>query len=424
MQDFRLRTTTPAEGPFAHSLPGRPVNEWELLATHLAETAELAAEHAAHFGWGAVARLAGLLHDIGKVSAEFQAYIRGMAANGPDHASAGAKEAVAALGAPFGRILALVIAGHHSGLPDPDRLQARMTRALPGYAGWQTHTGPLPSRAELRPTGPAARPNSFGAEFSQAFLVRMLFSCLVDADFINTERFMRPALPARGRTIGLGHLRSRLHASLTCLQASAPATPLNALRSEILAHMVAKADLPPGLFTLTVPTGGGKTLASLAFALEHAVQQGLRRVICRDPVHVDHRADRGSLSVTRSAYHDDVLEHHASFDWERRGKRRRRRRARWPWQPAPGCRKLGRADRGDDGGAVLREPVRRPHVAMPQAAQHRRQRHRARRGADDAATLLRPCMAALEGARGAITAQRRALHCDAARAAAHGRCRS
>ena len=64
MQDFRLRTTTPAEGPFAHSLPGRPVNEWELLATHLAETAELAAEHAAHFGWGAVARLAGLLHDL------------------------------------------------------------------------------------------------------------------------------------------------------------------------------------------------------------------------------------------------------------------------------------------------------------------------------------------------------------------------
>jgi CRISPR-associated endonuclease/helicase Cas3 len=100
------------------------------------------------------------------------------------------------------------------------------------------------------------------------------------------------------------------------LRAGADPTPLNALRAQVLDTAVERAALSPGLFTLTVPTGGGKTLASLSFALEHAIRHGLRRVVYVIPFTsiVEQTAEvfRGALEAS-----DDVLEHHASFDWER-----------------------------------------------------------------------------------------------------------
>lgn len=113
-------------------------------------------------------------------------------------------------------------------------------------------------------------------------LVRMLFSRLADADFIATEQFYARATGetiTRGNHTNLAVLRYRLAAFIAEKRASAPSTPLNALRASIRDHALAKAALAPGLFSLTVPTGGGKTLASLSFALEHAVRHGLRRVI-------------------------------------------------------------------------------------------------------------------------------------------------
>ena len=111
---------------FAHSVPELDIEKWEALSAHLSAVGDHAAELAAAFGWGEVARIAGRLHDIGKVSAEFQAYIRGQRPRGGDHSTAGARVAVERYEHPLGRMLALAVAGHHAGLADSGSLEARL----------------------------------------------------------------------------------------------------------------------------------------------------------------------------------------------------------------------------------------------------------------------------------------------------------
>ena len=307
---------------YAHSLAGEPLDRWEELPDHHAAVANLAAEFASPFGWGEVARLAGCLHDIGKLSPEFQAYIKGERTSGGDHSSAGARIALDAYGLHLGKVLAAIIAAHHAGLTDGVDLMGRMERTkgiIP--EGWKELTGPLPALTTLMPAQPF-KPKEGPRGFAWSFLTRMLFSCLVDADFIATERFYAAAKNEpveRGGHSSPAMLRDRLRAHMETKQAKAreeAPTPLNALRAGILDHAVGKAALPPGLFTLTVPTGGGKTLASLSFALEHASRHGLRRVIYVIPytsiIEQTAKVFRDALDTP-----DDILEHHASFDWER-----------------------------------------------------------------------------------------------------------
>lgn len=307
---------------YAHSLIGRPLELWERLSDHQLAVAELARRFAESFGWGKVAETAGFLHDIGKLSPEFQAYIRQQAATGGDHSSAGARIALDAYRSPLGQLLAAVIAAHHAGLADGVDLAERMARAanlVP--AGWPAQIErPLPSPQELLPLGSwdyRAGPKGF----AWSFVTRMLFSCLVDADFIATEAFYSKAnefSAERGGHVGLSELRQRLRSYMDRKRADAPPTPVNKIRAEILAHVESRAGLAPGLFTLTVPTGGGKTLASLSFALEHASRHGLRRVIFVIPyasvIEQAAQVFRESLDSDH-----DILEHHASFDWEQVG---------------------------------------------------------------------------------------------------------
>src|SRR4051812_5183031 len=179
-------------------------------------------------------------------------------------------------------MLAFIIAGHHARLADGPNLEARLKkRETMPPAGWESLRGPLPSPAVLSPTC-RFTPSPTDKGFAQAFLIRMLFSCLVDADFLETERFYAEARnePAeRGGHTGLATLRDRLRAHMAEKRAAAAPTEINTRRARVLDHVVEQAALAPGLFTLTVPTGGGKTPASLSFALEHAVQHGLRRVV-------------------------------------------------------------------------------------------------------------------------------------------------
>lgn len=292
------------------------------MRDHLYNVGTLASAFATTFGAGDAALAAGLLHDIGKISAAFQAYIGGTGSS-PDHSSAGAVEAATLFPGPIGRLIAFAVAGHHAGLADgagaSGSLNARLARSgdLPDYRRWRALVPELPSDIAPSLAGALGDPG-----YTLAFLGRMLFSCLVDADFLETERFYAEA--EGGRTERGHHaspvvLRDRLDRYLQDLAARAASTPLNARRADILRHARAKAALPPGLFTMTVPTGGGKTLAGLAFALDHAIAHGLDRVVYVIPYTSIIEQTAG---IFRAALADadgeapEVLEHHGNVDWD------------------------------------------------------------------------------------------------------------
>lgn len=383
---------------YAHSAQGLSTETWEPLPEHLARVAELAAAFAAPFGWSEAAKAAGLLHDIGKVSQAYQAYIAQPRAGtagpkGPDHSSAGAREAIRAYPGSLGRMLAYGIAGHHAGLGDAAELDRRLA---PGYGhqpypGWEAQTGPLPPAVTLLPTTrfcPAPEPG-----FSQSFLIRMLFSCLVDADFLATEAFYKAATPSAGGHATIEALRDRLRTHMAGLKPTA-APAVNALRSQVLEHAVAKATLAPGLFTLTVPTGGGKTLASLSFALDHAVRHGLRRVVYVIPFT---SIIEQTAAVFRHALatETDVLEHHASFDWPEE-------RAGSEAEP-DGMETLRRATETWDVPVVVTTAVQFFESLFANRPSRCRKLHNLAGAVivlDEAQTLplplLRPCMAALD----------------------------
>ncbi|MCG5234078.1 CRISPR-associated endonuclease Cas3'' [Xanthobacter oligotrophicus] len=384
---------------FAHSLPPEIDRPWEPLEQHLLEVADGAAAFADPFGWAEVARMSGLLHDLGKLSPQFQSYIRGDQPVGGDHSTAGAVLARQTYDRSYGSILSAIIAAHHAGLADGIDLQERLKRAgesLP--ARWEQLVGPLPPPAALAPGRAFERRGPQG--FTLSFLIRMLFSCLVDADFLATEAFYAQAQDddvARGGHLPLAVLHQRLTEHMQRLGAGAPDTPLNALRAEILAHATAKAALPPGLFSLTVPTGGGKTLASLSFALEHAVRHGLRRVIYVIPftsiIEQTAQVFRHALGTR-----DDILEHHASFDWDEAVTAAGADR-----EGADGLTRLRRAAENWDVPIVVTTAVQFFESLFANRTSRCRKLHNIAGSVvvlDEAQTLpltlLRPCMAALD----------------------------
>lgn len=276
----------------------------QTVQEHLQGTARLAAEFARPFGGESQARLAGLLHDIGKYSDAFQRRLAG----GPpvDHSTAGAKVAYS-LHQPE---VAFAVAGHHGGLPDgggksdpPDAptLLGRCKKTVSPCDGWRREIS-LPE---------VHRPFLPKDNFSASFYIRMLYSCLVDADYLDTEAFMNGAPSDRGRGDPPDVLVSRLQDYVACWWN--PATALNRKRCEILRRCFEQGETAaPGLFTLTVPTGGGKTVSSLAFALTHAVAHQKRRVIYVIPY--TSIIDQTASVFTRILGEENVLEHHSGSE--------------------------------------------------------------------------------------------------------------
>lgn len=304
---------------YAHSAEGRDCDVWQPLADHLRAVAELAGVRAAKFGIERAAMLAGLLHDLGKYTEGFQARLRG--GERVDHATAGAwmaRELAGKADGLMGWIVAYAIAGHHAGLGDREELSQRLAMAPAGLdEAWRREIAP--DAARLMPVGFKPSPDRKRLGFQLAFLGRMLFSALVDADFRDTESFyaaLKDVSPDRDWPRLVDHaddLIARVDADLAARAATGGR--MNALRAEVLDHVCARAGLSPGLFTLTVPTGGGKTLASLAFALRHAKAHGLDRVIYAIPFTsiIDQTA-----GIFKGVLGDGfVLEHHAAIDEDR-----------------------------------------------------------------------------------------------------------
>lgn len=293
------------------------------LNDHLRGVGQRAEECARYFGGGDWAKVAGLWHDLGKYSAEFQRRIKSVSGYDPDahlegqvgrvdHSTAGAQHAVKQFGV-YGRILAYLIAGHHAGLPDwhtsetgGAALNARLDdknhleRAL-------SQSIPPEILSQSKPSGPL-----LGKSEGFALWVRILFSCLVDADFLDTEAFMdEDKAEQRTGAPVIQELLSRFNAYMEEKFADAPSTIVNRVRAEVLRQCRDKAHEAPGLFSLTVPTGGGKTLSSLAFALEHAVHNGKRRVIYAVPYT---SIIEQTANIFRDIFPDAVIEHHSNLD--------------------------------------------------------------------------------------------------------------
>ena len=305
---------------FAHS-SDQDTREWQLLRCHLAHTAQLASDMGADPGVSAYAAVAALLHDIGKYSQAFQRRLSGASIR-VDHSTAGAQEIVRLLAGSsqrlVGTILAYCIAGHHGGLPDygspvevasDSTLRARLKRAVEDYSAYSTEIDlaglSLPPYLPVRPI-----PRLSG--FSVAFFTRMVYSALVDADFLDTETFMHGDRKPRGGYAGIPALAATFNRFLEAF--GNPQEPINQQRTETLNACLARAADPPGLFSLTVPTGGGKTFASLAFALNHAIAHGLKRIVYVIPY--TSIIEQNAAEFKRVLGLDNVLEHHSNFDWE------------------------------------------------------------------------------------------------------------
>ena len=350
-----------------------------------------------------MARVAGLLHDLGKYSREFQSRLRG----GPpcDHSTAGARLAIERYGsgdprkASPGKMLAFAIAGHHAGLADgvngtePRALAGRLEAAVPEPATiWQQDLS-LPKLVSL----PLKPRDKDMVGFCAAFATRMVFSALVDADFLDTEAWYaaRDGRPvSRGHHPELSELLDRLDVHLNVLMSNCGDTEVNRVRREVLERARAKAAEAPGMFTFTVPTGGGKTLSSLAFALEHAVRYELARVIYVSPYTsiIDQTARVFREAVGREGENpaDFIVEHHSAFEEERV-----RNREAWD--------KLRLAMENWDAPIIVTTAVQFFESLFANKPSHCRKLHNVANSIvilDEAQTLplglLRPCVAALD----------------------------
>lgn len=306
----------------------------QLLRDHLTGVADLAGRFAAAFGEEEMGRLLGLYHDVGKYSREFQTYIRADEAEkkkrrgSVDHSTAGAQE-IAKLRQGAAAPLAFCIAGHHAGIPnrgeraDPEgaaTLLGRLKRkGLPDYRAYRTEND-----------APAAVPSALYAQvaaeaFPAMLYTRMLFSCLVDADFLDTEDFMAAGKAGREGFASLDTLLERLQKSLeenflkpkTEKEKQKRQLPINEKRSALLAQSIAAGKEAKGnLYRLTIPTGGGKTISSLAFALHYAAHAKRKRKRIIYVIPYTSIIEQNAAVFRELLGEENVVEHHQHVDYD------------------------------------------------------------------------------------------------------------
>ena len=299
------------------------------LKEHLNEVGRLAGEAARNFNSADWALLAGIWHDLGKYRPSFQGYIKQASGYEPEahieqktnkiHSMAGAIYAITQLQA-SGKLLAYLIAGHHTGLPDwntseagESALSIRINKAME-EKHLEEALENSPGKEILQCNKPRTKP--LGGSEGLHLWMRMLFSCLVDADFLDTEAFMSPEKTAsRAKYPSISELKTVFDEYMQhkIKMAATANTPVNKIRADILHACRVAAPSRPGLFSLTVPTGGGKTLSAMAFALNHAIIHHKRRIITALPYTsiIEQTANQ-----YRAIFGESVLEHHSNLDSE------------------------------------------------------------------------------------------------------------
>jgi CRISPR-associated endonuclease/helicase Cas3 len=298
---------------YAHSTDRQDKYDWQFLKDHLENVADIASGFSREFNAKEFGYSAGLLHDIGKYSPEFQRRLDGAKIR-VDHSTAGALEAKKLYGIFQSRILEYVITGHHGGLLNYGTkecgLDERLSRpVLSDYSAYKNEI----SAPDLSKVRPSLTPINNKLGFAISFYIRMLFSCLVDADFLDTERFLSPDKSSlRGQYEPFDDLFLKFDNYMKAKLSTSEENPINRYRREIYEQCIEKAELPPQIFSLTVPTGGGKTLSSMAFALDHLRKHNLNRILYVIPYTsiIEQNAD-----IFREIFgNKNVLEHHSNYD--------------------------------------------------------------------------------------------------------------
>lgn len=290
---------------FAHSQNSQ--GQWQDLIEHLANVASLASQFAAGFGASGLAHWTGLWHDAGKFHPAFQSYLTNpVTPRGPDHKAAGTLLALK-----HAEPLAFLVAGHHGGLQNRDTLKTWLAERKGVSATAEALAIACAELQSIQPATALTLPAWVSSKTETEFFLRMLFSALTDADFLDTERHFEPdrSVMRQGKN-SLANLLDRFDANQSSLSGRQP-DRVNLLRHEVYQACLKAAESPPGFFRLTVPTGGGKTRSSLAFALRHALQHGMCRVIVGIPY-------TSIIEQTASVFRDilgdgSVIEHHSAI---------------------------------------------------------------------------------------------------------------
>ncbi len=293
----------------------------QTILDHSLATAELAGKFANAFNNRELGYACGLLHDMGKYSQGFQKRLRG--GSKVDHATAGAKEASESeMGLAIASYCAqYCISGHHSGLLDfgsssdvggVPTLKGRLKKQLDDYQAYKQEIAiPKIPRIPLKSLDKDIQ------GFSAAFLIRMIFSCLVDADRLDTENFMSNGAVQRGGYDSIQTLFEKLNNKVRQWLENDDLNTINGRRTAILKACLDKGRSDRGLFTLTVPTGGGKTISSLAFALQHAIENGMERIIYVIPYTSIIEQNAGVFKDILG--YSNVLEHHSNATYKKGG---------------------------------------------------------------------------------------------------------
>ena len=314
---------------YAHSTESKNKNDWQPLDEHLNSVAKLAGRFAEHFNAKPWALILGKTHDLGKGTRPWQAYLRHANnisdefykdfAGHPTHALTGARW-LYKHSREAGKLLAYCIAGHHGGLFNwDDSSESALKNRVKQHYPEVEIPHPVPEFPTQLPF--SADQNRFG--FQLQFFTRMLFSCLVDADYLDTEAWLdKDKAKWRSNYPSIKEIHNRFWDNFDSLRRKADQElSINHQRELVLHDCIKAAELERGLFSLTVPTGGGKTLASMAFALNHAKKHGLRRVIYVIPF--TSIIEQNAAVFRNILGNNAVLEHHCNFfpddsDWKTR----------------------------------------------------------------------------------------------------------
>ena len=280
--------------------------ENQSLEEHLENVAILTQKHLNKTPYYSLGYILGKAHDLGKKLDEWQHYLQnslnGISQRKIDHSTAGSQFIFNLYkGNVIGKILSHVIASHHSGLLNStgnvslnSRLQKNVN--VPGLNITPVYDIDLLNKP---------------SKFSLQFLIRILFSSLIDADRLDAEK-CENINRIREEKYSLEELYDKFFNNIEIMQRNCIVNEINKIRKELYDQCIEKSYMKPGFFTMTIPTGGGKTLSSTAFSFNHSKQNNQDRIIYLAPY----------LSITEQnaqvlrdfTFQDAILEHHSNFD--------------------------------------------------------------------------------------------------------------